>query len=152
MKIILTESVDNLGTVGDVVTVRNGYARNFLIPKKMAILANPKNIKVIEHHKKALEKKRLRALAGAEELAGEVNGMKLAFKRKAAEQNQIFGSVTNIDIENELQKKGLKINRKQIILERAIKSLGVFPVTIKFQGGIKAQIQVEVEKDAAAEA
>lgn len=147
MKIILTESVDNLGTVGDMVTVRDGYARNYLIPKSLAVLANSKNIKSIEHHKKALETKRLRAIAGAEELAREVEGTKLVFRRKAAEQHQIFGSVTNSDIEEALKAKGLNIDRKQIILEKAIKSLGKFPVTIKFQGGIKAMVNVEVEKE-----
>lgn len=148
MKIILKETVENLGTVGDVVTVKDGYARNYLIPRGLAILADPRNVKVIEHHRRALEKKRLRELAKAEEIARALEGTRLTFRRKASDQGQLFGSVTSLDVESALQEKGFSITRKQIVLDHAIKSLGEFPVTVRLQGGVKAGIEVTVEQEA----
>ncbi len=146
MKVILRESLDNLGTVGDVVSVRDGYGRNYLIPRGLATPADPRNVKVIEHHKRALEKKRLRELAKAEEIAAAVEGVAVTFQRKTSDQGQLFGSVTLIDIEAALSAKGLNINRKQIVLDHPIKALGEFAVTVKIQGSIKAKIKVTVEK------
>ena len=150
MKVILKESMDNLGTVGDVVTVKDGYARNYLLPRGLAILADPKNLKVVEHHKRALEKKRLREIGKAEELAAALSGTRLAFQRRASDQNQLFGSVTNADIEAALQDKGYQINRKQLALDQVIKSLGEFTVTVKLGGGVTTTIQVVVEREASA--
>ena len=146
MKIILRESLENLGTVGDVVSVRDGYGRNYLIPRGLASPADSRNVKVVEHHKRALEKKRVRELAKAEEIAQAVEGVAVKFSRKTSEQGQLFGSVTLLDIETALQAKGLNINRKQIALEHPIKALGEFAVTVKIQGSIKAKIKVTVEK------
>jgi len=148
MKVILKESMENLGTVGDVVTVKDGYARNYLLPRELAMLADPKNIKVVEHHRRALEKKRLREIGKSEELAAALSGTRLVFQRRASDQNQLFGSVTNADIEALLQDKGFRVNRKQIVLEQAIKALGEFDVTIKLHGGVKSSIQVVVEREA----
>ncbi len=147
MKVILKESVQNLGTVGDVVAVKDGYARNYLLPRGFAILADPRNVQVLEHHRKALEKKRLGALKKAEELAAALSGVRLAFQRKASDQNQLFGSVTHIDIEKALADKGFTINRKQVVLEQPIKALGECAVKIKLDGGVKAEIRVAVEKE-----
>jgi large subunit ribosomal protein L9 len=147
MDVILKESVDNLGTVGDLVTVRNGYARNYLIPRGMAIVADPKNVKAIEHHKQALEKKRLRALTQVEELAEALRGTRLVFHRKAADQDHLFGSVTHIDIEGALREKGFNVSRKQVALDHLIKAIGEFDVTLKLQGGVRTEIKVVVEKE-----
>jgi large subunit ribosomal protein L9 len=146
MKVILRESLDNLGTVGDVVSVRDGYGRNFLIPRGLASPADSRNIKVVEHHKRVLEKKRLREMEKAEEIAKAVEGVAVRFSRKTSEQGQLFGSVTPLDIEAALQAKGLNVNRRQIVLEHPIKALGEFAVTVKIQGTIKAKIKVTVEK------
>ncbi|MBI5016637.1 MAG: 50S ribosomal protein L9 [Deltaproteobacteria bacterium] len=147
MKIILKESVDNLGTVGDVVSVKDGYGRNFLIPQGLGILADPRRVHEIEHQKRALEKKRLREMAKAEEVAKALEGVRLTFRRKTSDQEQLFGSVTPLDIETALQAKGFAISRKQIVLDHPIKALGEFPVVVKIQGPVKAQVKVIVEKE-----
>ena len=146
MKVILRESLENLGTVGDVVSVRDGYGRNFLIPRGLATLADSRNVKVVEHHKRSLEKKRARELAKAEEIAKAIEGTAVTFSRKTSDQGQLFGSVTVLDIEAALQAKGLGVTRKQIVLEHPIKALGEFALTVKVQGSIKAKIKVTVEK------
>lgn len=146
MKIILKESLENLGTVGDVVSVRDGYGRNFLIPRGLAMPADSRNVKLVEHHKRALEKKRLRELAKAEDIARAVEGTAVSFSRKTSDQGQLFGSVTLLDIETALQAKGLNISRKQIALDHPIKALGEYAVTVRIQGAIKAKIKVTVEK------
>lgn len=150
MRVILKENVDNLGTVGDVVTVKDGYARNFLIPRGLAILADPRNVKAVEHHRKTLEKKRLREVAKAEEVARALDGTRLVFQRKASEQQQLFGSVTHMDIEAALQDKGFGITRRQVVLEHPIKALGEFPVRVRLPGGVKAEVLAVVEKEAEA--
>ncbi|GAB4273614.1 MAG: 50S ribosomal protein L9 [Deferrisomatales bacterium] len=150
MKVILKETVTNLGTVADVVSVKDGYARNYLIPRGLAILADPRNVKAIEHHRRALEKKRLRELQKAEELAQALEGTRLVFQRRASDQQHLFGSVTHIDIEKALDEKGFSITRKQVVLEQPIKALGEFPVTLKLHGGVKAQVLVVVEQEAEA--
>ena len=147
MKIILKETVDNLGTVGDVVSVRDGYGRNYLIPRGMAILADPRKVKEIEHQKRALEKKRLREMAKAEEVARALEGVSLRFRRKTSDQEQLFGSVTPLDIEEALQAKGFGVSRKQIVLDHPIKALGEFAVMVKVQGPVKAKINVVVERE-----
>ena len=147
MKIILKETVENLGSVGDVVSVRDGYGRNFLLPRGLAVVANPKDVKAIEHEKRMLEKKRIRELAKAEEIAKALEGVAVTFHRKAAEHDQIFGSVTPHDIEGALKAKGHSVSRKQIVLEHPIKALGEFAVTVKVQGTIKAKINVLVQKE-----
>ena len=148
MKVILLETVTNLGTVGDVVTVKNGYGRNYLIPQGFASLADPKKIKVIEHQQRALETKRRREIDKAEQLGAEVEGMELTFARKSSDTSHIFGSVTPADIEKAIHAKGYEaVTRKQIVVEKPIKSLGDFAVTVKFHGGIKAQIKVSVEEE-----
>lgn len=147
MKIILKETVDNLGTVGDVVSVRDGYGRNFLIPRGLAILADPRKVKEIEHQKRALEKKRLREMAKAEEVAQALSGVRLVFRRKTSDQEQLFGSVTPLDIEQALEAKGFGVSRKQIVLDHPIKTLGEFPVVVKVQGPVKATVSVVVEKE-----
>ena len=145
MKVILKETVPNLGTVGDVVTVRDGYARNYLIPRGLAAVADPRNLKAIEHQKRMLEKKRLREIAKAEELARALDGQRLVFRRRASDQHHLFGSVTSIDIERALQEKGFAVTRKQVALDHPIKSVGEFPVTLKLHGGVKAQVVAVVE-------
>ena len=150
MKVILTESVDNLGTVGDLVSVRDGYARNYLIPRGLAIVADTKNVRKIEYHRKSLEKKRLSELTKVEELAKALEGTRLVFQRRASDQSHLFGSVTHIDIETGLREKGFNVSRKQVTLDHPIKSIGEFDVKLRFHGGVKTQIQVVVEKEAEA--
>ncbi|MHB8764976.1 MAG: 50S ribosomal protein L9 [Deferrisomatales bacterium] len=148
MKIILKETLDNLGTVGDLVMVRDGYARNYLIPRGLASKADTKNVKAIEQEKKALEKKRLRELSKAKELADALAGVKLTFARRASDQQHLFGSVTPGDIEEALAAKGYVVSRKQLSLDHPLKALGEFTVPVKLSGGVKAQVRVVVEQAA----
>jgi large subunit ribosomal protein L9 len=148
MKIILKESVENLGTVGDVVAVRDGYGRNYLIPRGLAVLADEKDLKAVQHQKRSLEKKRLRELAKAEDIAKALEGVELRFRRKTSEHDQLFGSVTPMDVEASLQAKGFNVSRKQVVLDHPIKALGEFPVSVKIHGPVRAKIRVIVEKEA----
>lgn len=150
MKLILKESVANLGTVGDVVTVKDGYGRNYLVPRGMAIVADNKNIKVIEHQKRALETKRKKELDEATTLAAALSAIEVKFLRKSSDMDHLFGSVTNADIEKAIQDKGFTVSRKQIVVETTIKSLGEYSVGVKLSGGVRATVKVLVEKEAEA--
>jgi len=147
MKIILKESVSNLGTVGDVLTVRDGYGRNFLVPRGLAVVADPKKIKEVEHHKRALETKRLRELDKSTEIAAALSAIELKFTRKSSDLDHLFGSVTAADLEKAIQDKGFpQINRKMIVVDQPLKNLGEYSVAVKLQGGVKASVKVVVEK------
>ena len=147
MKIILKESVSNLGTVGDVLTVRDGYGRNFLVPRGLAVVADPKKIKEVEHHKRALETKRLRELDKSTEIAAALSAIELKFTRKSSDLDHLFGSVTAADLEKAIQDKGFpQINRKMIVVDQPLKNLGEYSVAVKLQGGVKASDNVVVEK------
>lgn len=148
MKIILKETVENLGTVGDVVSVKDGYGRNYLIPRGLAMMADPRQVKAVEHLKRALETKRRRELSKSEELAKELGALELTFLRKSSDHDHLFGSVTPADIEAAIEKKGFTITRKQVVIEAPIKHLGEHSVTIRLAGGIKAKVKVTVEQEA----
>ena len=148
MEVILLETIPHLGTVGDVVKVKDGYGRNYLLPQGKAALANSKKAAQIEHQKSALENKRKRELEKAEDLCKALEGMELTFARKTSDQDHIFGSVTPADIERAIHDKGFaQVIRKQIVIERPIKSLGEFNVIVKHHGGLKSDIKVTVEKE-----
>lgn len=144
MNVILTQNVPSLGKVGDAVKVSNGYARNFLIPKNLAIEASTKNIKALEHEKKhilqAAEKERKKAAVLSERLTG----ITCTIARRIGEQDKLFGSVGAKDIEKALLEKGIEIDRKNILLDEPIKSPGEFPVKIKLPAGAAAEITIVV--------
>jgi large subunit ribosomal protein L9 len=148
MKIILLETVVNLGTVGDVVSVKDGYGRNFLIPQGLATHADERQVKALDHQKRMLEGKRRRELQKSEELAKELEGLVFTFSRKTADEGHMFGAVTATDIEQAIKTKGYTVTRKQIHTEQAIRSMGEHDVTIKLAGGVKAKVKVVVEKEA----
>ncbi len=148
MKIILKETVENLGTVGDVVAVRDGYGRNYLIPRGLAIPADSRSVKAVEHEKKALEKRRLRELGKAQELAQALAAVRLIFRRRSSDLGHLFGSVTSGDIEEALAAKGFAVSRKLLTLDQPIKAIGEFTVPAKLSGGVKAQVKVVVEAEA----
>ena len=147
MKVILKESVVNLGTVGDVVSVKEGYGRNFLIPRGVAILADEKNVKAVEHQKRALESKRRRELDSATELSSALSVLELKFTRKSSDLDHLFGSVTGSDIEKAIKDKGYTVSKKQIVIDQPIKNLGEYSVSIKLNAGVKATVKVLVEKE-----
>jgi len=144
MKIILKQDVPSLGKVGDVVKVHDGYARNLLIPKGWAIEANEKNLKIFEHEKKNIMQKAAKEQKTAHDLAASLSGVTITIARKVGDLDKIFGSVTSKDIELALKEKGYNIDKKMIVHEEQIKSLGEFTVKIKIASGVETEIKLNV--------
>jgi large subunit ribosomal protein L9 len=144
MKIILKENVESLGTTGDTLKVADGYARNFLIPRGLAIEASNKNIKTLEHEKRLIAQKREREKKKAESLLEKFSNIICTIPKRIGEQDKLFGSVTTRDIEKSLREQGIEIERKNIIMEELIKSLGEFPVKIKLFPEVTVEIMVSV--------
>jgi len=151
MEVILKEDVAKLGSRGDVVKVAEGYGRNFLLPKKLAIEATPANRAVIEQMKAAAVRRLAREKGDAENLAQQLSGVALRFTRKSGEHDQLFGSVTSADIAHELQGKGFNIDRRKIQLDEPLKTIGEFNVSIKLHRDVVVPIKVAVQKEATLE-
>jgi len=148
MQIILQEDIEKLGHRGDVVTVKPGYARNFLLPQKLAIEASAGNLKAIERIRTSLAKKTATELDAAQKQAALLNGISLNFTRKTGENDQMFGSVTTGDVAEGLKAQGFSFDKRQVQLADPLKSLGEFPVTVKVFRDVTAEIMVHVEKEA----
>jgi large subunit ribosomal protein L9 len=144
MKVILKENVDALGKAGDAVKVSDGYARNYLIPKKLAIEANVKNLKVLEHEKKNILQRAEKDRKVSEALAQKFSGVTCTIARRIGEQDKLFGSITTKDIQESLLEQKLDVDRKGIIIDEPIKALGEFPVKIKLHSGVTVEIKVIV--------
>jgi len=152
MEVILKEDVNKLGSRGDVVKVAEGYGRNYLIPKKLAIEATAANRAVIEQMKAAAVRRAAREKGDAQALAQQVEGVVLNFTRKSGEHDQLFGSVTSADIAHELEHKGLQVDRRKIQLEEPLKHIGEFNVPVKLHRDVTVPLKVVINKEAAAEA
>lgn len=148
MEVILKEDVPKLGHRGEVVKVAEGYGRNFLLPKRLAIEATAGNRAVIDQMKVSAERRSAREKSDAEGLSKQLEGATLSFTRKAGEQDHLFGSVTNVDIAEALASQGFTVDRRKIQLDEPIKNLGEFAVTIKLHRDITAQVKVVVAKEA----
>ena len=147
MQIILQEDIDKLGHRGDVVEVRPGYARNYLLPRKLAVEATTGNLKAIERIRASLAKKTATELDAAHKQAELLNVVALKFTRKTGENDQMFGSVTAADIAEGLAVQGFKIDKRQVQLAEPIRIIGESQVTIKVFREVTAQIKVTVEKE-----
>ncbi len=147
MKVILTEEVPNLGNKGEVKNVADGYARNYLIPRNLAVEATPARMKEIEKQQKIQEKKEQKEIAAAQEQARELEGKTFIFKVQASEEGRLFGSVTSADIAEAMKEEGVDLDKRKIELEDPIKELGEFQIPIKFKGGIETHIQIQVTKE-----
>ncbi len=149
MLVILRENVTNLGKTGDVVRVSPGYARNFLMPRDLCVMANENNVAQIEHHKKLLEKKRLAEKSSAQELANKLAEFSINIARKVSDTDKLFGSVTSQDVHEALEKGGFKmVERRMIHMPQPIKALGVHTVEIKLDTDVTANGKVWVVKEA----
>ena len=148
MQIILREDIEKLGHRGDVVTVKPGYARNFLLPRNLAVEASAGNLKAIEKIRASLAKKTATEVEAAQKQAAALNGVELKFTRKTGENDQLFGSVTSGDVADGLEAQGFKIDKRQIHIAEPIKALGEFPVTVKVFRDVTAQVKVLVQKEA----
>jgi large subunit ribosomal protein L9 len=152
MEVILKEDVAKLGSRGDVVKVAEGYGRNYLLPKKLAIEATAANRAVIEQMKAAAVRRLAREKGDAEALGQQFAGVELTFTRKAGEHDHLFGSVTSSDIAHELESKGFSIDRRKIQLDEPLKSLGEFSVPIKLHRDVTVPVKVKIQKEAGEEA
>lgn len=152
MEVILKEDVANLGHRGDVVKVADGYGRNFLLPRKLALQATLANKAVIEQMKAAAARRSAEEKVQAQALVAKLEPLTLSFTRKSGENGQLFGSVTTADIASELAAKGFEIDRRKIQLSEPIKSLGNFTVSVKLHREVTAHVGVHVIADAAQDA
>ena len=146
MKVILKEDVKDLGNMGTVIDVANGYGRNYLIPKNFAVEANPKNIKQLEHEKNRILAKAKKIRKSSEDAAEEISKLSISIEAKSGEEDKLFGSVTSKDIAEEIAKQGIDIDKRKIILEEPIKRLGSYEITVKVHQDVTANVKLEVKK------
>jgi large subunit ribosomal protein L9 len=149
MEVILKEDVPKLGSRGDVVKVAEGFGRNFLLPKKLAIEATTGNKSVIEQMKAASVRRSAKEKSGAEELAKQFDGLEVSFLRKSGENDQLFGSVTAGDIADALEKKSFHVDRRKIQLHEPLKAVGEFTIPIKLHKDVTTHLKVVIGKEAA---
>ncbi len=151
MEVILREDVANLGAMGDVVKVKPGYARNYLLPRGMAVEASRRNLAALEHEKRLIAIKRERERKAARAEADKLEGLVVEIHARAGEEDRLYGSVTNLDIERHLASRGIKVDRRRIELEDPIKRLGTYRIRVGIAHDIKATITVKVLPEATAE-
>jgi len=151
MEVILKEDVAKLGSRGDVIKVAEGYGRNFLLPRKLAIEASAGNKKVIDQMRAAVVRRSAKERTQAEELSKQFDGLSVSFQRRSGENDQLFGSVTSGDIADALEKKGFNIDRRKIQLHEPLKTLGEFTIPVKLHKDVTAHLKVVIEKEAVPE-
>jgi large subunit ribosomal protein L9 len=144
MKIILREDIPNLGRSGEVVTVKDGFGRNYLLPRNLAVLASEKNVRQLEHEQAVIAARQAKLKAGAEEQAKKLSALKVRIARKVGEQDKLFGSVTALDIAEALASMGQTVDRRQLHLPEPIKTIGSFSVELRLHRDVNASIKVDV--------
>ena len=147
MKIILRQDYDPLGKIGEIVNVKAGYARNFLIPQQIAVLANQRNMKILEEESKMNARRQNKEKRKAEALANEINKISLTATVSVGEEDRVFGSVTAQTISDLLKEKGHEIDKRKIQLDEPIKALGIYNVSIKLHTDVEAKIRIWVVKE-----
>ena len=141
MQVILTQDVANLGKAGELVSVRPGYGRNYLVPRGMAVSATAANVHRLEHDKRVIARRVAKERAGADAQAERINVVTLQFDRQVGEDDKMFGSVTSRDLVEQLKKAGVDIDHRQIVLEQPIKALGKYEVAVKLAAGVVANLK-----------
>jgi len=144
MRIILTEDIDNLGYIGAVVDVKPGFARNYLLPRKKALLATPHNLEVMKNRQKKMEQSLVQMRETAEQTRARLEAMELVFERKAGEKETLFGSVTAADVEAKLTEMGVEVERRRLLLPEAIKRLGSYTCQLKLFRDVQAELKIRV--------
>jgi large subunit ribosomal protein L9 len=147
MKVILTETVESIGQIGDLVNVAPGYARNFLLPKGLAMEATGKNVRELEHKKRLLAQKREKLRQQMLSYAEKLNSVTISMRRKVSEENKLYGSVSAADIAKALEQHGFETQRKDIVIEQPIRQLGEFSVAVRVGAQVSATIRVVIEKE-----
>lgn len=144
MRIILTEDIDNLGYIGSVVDVKPGFARNYLLPRKKALMATPHNLDVMKNRQKKMENTLVQMRETAEQTKVRLEAAELVFERKAGEKETLFGSVTAADVEARLVEMGFEVERKKLQMPEAIKRLGSYSCQLKLFRDVQAEIKIQV--------
>lgn len=144
MKVILQEDVDTLGKAGDIVKVADGYGRNYLIPKRLAIPADVRNLRALEHDRRVIEARSKKVRRSAEEMGGRLSSLSLTIPAKAGEEGKLFGAVTSRDIAEALERAGVAVDRRMVLLEEPIKQVGDYKVKIKAGTDIVPEVSVSV--------
>lgn len=148
MKVVLLERVDNLGAIGDVVTVKDGFARNFLLPRDKARRATAANLKAFELDRAAIEQRNEKNKADAQKVADKIDGQTYVMIRQAGETGQLYGSVAGRDVAEAVQAEGGKVERSQVVLNTAIKTLGVHDVLIRLHAEVSATVKINIARSA----
>lgn len=148
MEVILKEDIANVGKIGEVVRVRDGYARNFLLPRGLVLEANKKNLKSFEHSKKVIGEQKQKILRHAQAMGEQLTGVALVLPMKVGEEGKLFGSVTNMQIEKALKAKGLTVDRRKIQLNEPIKVAGDYEVPVRLAADLTVALKVSVVPDA----
>ncbi len=136
IQLILTQAVDNLGKAGDLVTVKPGYGRNYLIPQRLAVTATMNNRKRLEHERRTIDARVSKEMAVADALASKISGMTLQFERRVGAEEKLFGSVTAKDLADQLQRAGITIDHRKIQLDEPVKALGKYEVGVKIHPNV----------------
>ncbi len=147
MRIVLREDVEKLGTRGDVVTVADGYARNYLLPQKIAFLATGENLKRVEKEKKVLKLRLIQERDDAQRLAEKLASISCTIVKKAGEEETLYGSVTSADIASALEKEGILMDKRKVLLAEPIKALGIYTVPVKLHPEVDAEVKVWVVRE-----
>jgi large subunit ribosomal protein L9 len=144
MEVILKEDIANLGKIGEVVRVRDGYARNYLLPRGLVLIANKKNLKTFDHQKKLVTDQKQKIMRQAQGAADQVASVSLVIPMKVGEEGRLFGSVTNIQIEKALKAKGVDVDRRKIHLDEPIKTVGDYEIPIRLAADLTVPLKVSV--------
>jgi len=146
MEVILQEDISTLGKAGEIVKVRDGYARNYLFPQKKAVLADRSNVKQLEHHKKAIASRQSKVIKAANEVKAKLEGFAVNLMKDAGEEGKLFGSVTSMEIVEQLKQAGFAIDKKMVQMEEPIRALGDFEVPVRLYTDVVATVKVSVVK------
>ena len=144
MEVILKEDIFHLGKMGDLVRVRDGYARNYLIPHGMVLVANRKNQRVLEHQKRVVAQQKDRVLRSAQDFKEKLDSLSLTIAARVGLEGKLFGSVTNMNIEKALKEKGIEVERRKIDISEPIKALGDYEVPVRLSAEVSATLKVSV--------
>ncbi len=150
MRIILRENVPNVGKIGDVLTVADGFGRNYLLPRNLAVLANERNEAQFEHNKRIAQSRIAKAKAAAGEVAKKLDGLRLSVTRHAGEEGRLFGSVTVREVADLLAEQGYQVDRRDLVMPENIKVIGEYPVTVKLHNDVAAKVTLEIKAAEAA--
>ncbi len=146
MEVILQEDISTLGKAGEIVKVREGYGRNYLLPRKKAVLADLKNIRELDHHKKVIARKQAKLIKGAQDLKEKLEALVVTLTKEVGAEDKLFGSVTSHEIADSLRLQGFPIEKKMVHIEEPIKTVGNFEVPVRLQTEVTANLKVSVVK------